>query len=70
MRVEGVERICPLCEKDNNCKRGQGGCWCDTVKVPKYIFHILWNIEGRDFCSFIDFKRTDITSYYVDTFYY
>ncbi|MEG0775536.1 cysteine-rich CWC family protein, partial [Clostridium sp.] len=37
MSVKGTERICPLCGQDNNCQHGQGGCWCDTVKVPKHV---------------------------------
>lgn len=33
------EKICPLCGRPNNCQHGEGGgsCWCETVKIPKYI---------------------------------
>jgi hypothetical protein len=41
MSVEGMERICPLCGKDNNCQHGQGGCWCDSIKFPKYILDMV-----------------------------
>jgi hypothetical protein len=31
------ERTCPLCGIDNNCAHGEGGCWCETVVVPKHV---------------------------------
>lgn len=31
------ERTCPLCGVDNKCKHGEGGCWCETVVVPKHV---------------------------------
>jgi hypothetical protein len=39
--VKGSERICPICGQDNNCQHGQGRCWCDTVKFPKYILDMI-----------------------------
>jgi hypothetical protein len=35
------ERICPLWGQDYNCQHGQGGCWCDTVKIPKHILDLV-----------------------------
>ncbi|WP_264849469.1 cysteine-rich CWC family protein [Clostridium omnivorum] len=39
--VTGEERICPICGKDNNCQHGQGGCWCDNIKVPKQVLDLV-----------------------------
>ena len=50
MRVEGLERICPLCGQDNNCQHGQGGCWCDTVKFPKHILDLIPNDKKGKAC--------------------
>jgi len=41
MSLNENERICPLCGKDNNCQHGQGGCWCDTVKVSKKVMDLV-----------------------------
>lgn len=41
MSVEGLEKICPLCGQNNNCQHGQGWCWCDSVKIPKYILDMI-----------------------------
>lgn len=41
MSVKGLERICPLCGKDNNCQHGQGTCWCDTFKIPKHVMDLI-----------------------------
>jgi len=41
MNVKGLEKICPLCGKDNNCQHGQGGCWCDNVIFPQYIVDLI-----------------------------
>lgn len=35
------EKICPICGQDNNCQHGQGSCWCDTVKIPKYVLDLV-----------------------------
>ena len=45
-----IERICPLCGQDNNCQHGQGGCWCDKVKVPKYILDLIPNDKKGKAC--------------------
>ncbi|HEY5576040.1 MAG TPA: cysteine-rich CWC family protein [Clostridiaceae bacterium] len=39
--VARAERICPICGQDNNCQHGQGGCWCDTVKIPKHVLDLV-----------------------------
>lgn len=41
MSINEVAKICPLCGQDNNCKHGEGGCWCDTVEFPKYILELI-----------------------------
>lgn len=39
--IKETEKICPLCGKSNNCQHGKGGCWCDTVKVPKHVLDLV-----------------------------
>ncbi|KOA19215.1 hypothetical protein CLHOM_23210 [Clostridium homopropionicum DSM 5847] len=41
MSLKKSESICPICGQDNNCKHGQGGCWCDTVKIQKYVLDLV-----------------------------
>ncbi|MBP0725368.1 cysteine-rich CWC family protein [Bacillus sp. RG28] len=41
MSVEGLQRICPNCGQDNNCQHGQGGCWCETVKVSRHLLELV-----------------------------
>lgn len=41
MSLKESEKICPICGKNNNCKHGQGECWCGTVKFPKEIFDLI-----------------------------
>lgn len=41
MGIKDLERICPICGHDNDCKHGQGGCWCDEVKFPKHIIDMI-----------------------------
>lgn len=41
MSEKESHKICPLCGKDNNCQHGQGGCWCDTVVIPRYILDMV-----------------------------
>lgn len=41
MSVNGLEKICPICGKTNNCQHGQGGCWCDKVKFPKELLDMI-----------------------------
>ena len=50
MSVEGIEKICPLCGEDNNCKHGEGGCWCDTVKFSKDILDLIPNDKKGKAC--------------------
>lgn len=40
MGVNGLERICPLCGKDNNCQHGPD-CWCHAVEFPKHILDLI-----------------------------
>jgi len=36
-----MEKICPLCGQHNNCKHGEGGCWCEAVKIPKQLLDLI-----------------------------
>lgn len=50
MSIKEFEKKCPLCGQDNNCKHGQGGCWCDTVKFPKDILDLIPNDKKGKAC--------------------
>lgn len=36
-----MEKICPICGKDNNCQHGEGSCWCTQVKIPKFVLELV-----------------------------
>ena len=35
------EKICPICGKPNNCKYGEGNCWCKDVVIPKKVLDMV-----------------------------
>lgn len=41
LEQKNVEKICPLCGEDNNCKSRSGDCWCNTVIIPDYVLEML-----------------------------
>lgn len=41
MAERELYRVCPICGQDNNCKHGQGNCWCETEEFPKYVLALI-----------------------------
>jgi hypothetical protein len=41
MSVAELEKVCPLCGKDNNCMHGEGECWCSKIIIPKHILEMV-----------------------------
>jgi len=35
------EKICPICGNTNNCRHGEGNCWCQNVVVPKKVLDMV-----------------------------
>ena len=48
--MKEIEKICPICGKDNNCQHGKADCWCNTVKIPKSILEMIPNDKKDKAC--------------------
>jgi len=40
LSLKEIEKVCPLCGKDNNCQHNKD-CWCHAVTVPDYIIEMI-----------------------------
>lgn len=40
MNMGDIDKICPICGKDNNCKHNKD-CWCTKVTVPKGLIDLI-----------------------------
>lgn len=40
MSINEIERTCPLCGEDNNCRHDRE-CWCHKVKIPNHIIEMI-----------------------------
>lgn len=36
----GIDRECPICGQDNNC-RHDAECWCHKETFPKHVFNLI-----------------------------
>jgi len=39
--LKKVEKICPICGKENNCQLDNKDCWCKHIEIPKYILDMV-----------------------------